>query len=228
MKSRSRCVALLMMVVPLVGTCAMDRDRMFDSLTNRVIRTRHYGGAEHLYRVAKTEAGATDEEALAALATVIKERIGSPDNSSAAMDCDVGIGVYARVACGQDLLFLRDVSIAGTNQCAREAVFRFLSHAERSVGVGFAHQIISNEDTHPAMRGCVWSTLIFMALNDRRSETLSLLESVVNDRRKHPEDVEITRKLSEVIQKGNDIFMERINRSERAIRMRQRLMRQKR
>lgn len=228
MKSWSRYIALLMMVMPLMGTCEMDRNRMFDSLTNRVIRTLHYGGAEHLFRVAKEEAGATDEEALSALATVIRERMNSPDNSSAAMDCDVGIGVYARVAHGQDLLFLRDISIGGTNQCAREAAFRFVSNAERTVGVSFARQVVSNEDVHPAMRGCVWSSLISMALNDRRSETLSLLEAVVNDRRQYPEDVEISRKLSEAIQKGNAIFTERINRSERAIRMRQRLMRRKR
>lgn len=228
MKSRSRCVAILMMVMPLVGTCEMDHNRMFDSLTNRVIRTRHYGGAEHLFHKAKIESGATDEEALSALATVIRERMNSPNNSSTAVDCAVGIRVYARVARGQDLLLLRDISIDGTNQCAREAVFCFLSNAERPVGVDFARQIIFDEDAHPAIRGCVWSSLISMALNDRSSETLSLLESVVNDRRKYPEDVEITRKLSEVIQKGNDIFTERINRSERAIRMRQRLMRQKR
>ena len=74
------------------------------------------------------------------------------------------------------------------------------------------------------LRTRIWSSLNYVAINDRRPDTLKLMRELAEERRKEPKDVENAETLLLAIQKGNQVFAEQIDRSERAIRMRKKLM----
>lgn len=203
---------------------AVDRELMMNILTNRVICSRGLLNGKGWLRRGREETGASEQDVLTGLSEIIRNMITSPDNTLAAAKCVTGIKVYADIAHGKDLLFLRDVSIGGTNECARTAASCFIHASERQDGVAFARRVFSNEDVDPKMRTRIWSSLNYVAINDRRPDTLKLMRELAEERRKEPKDAENAETLSLAIQKGNQVFAEQIDRSERAIRMRKKLM----
>ena len=209
---------------PVEGGSAVNRELLMNILTNRVICSRGLSNGKGWLRRGREESGASEQDVLAGLSAVIRNMITSPDNTLAAAKCVTGIKVYSEVAHGKDLLFLRDVSIGGTNECSRTAASCFIHAAERQEGVAFARQMFSSKDVDPKMRARIWSALNYVAIDDRRPDTLKLMQELAEERRREPKDAENAETLSLAIRKGNQVFAERIERSERATRMRKKLM----
>ena len=202
----------------------VDRELLMNILTNRVICSRGLSNGKGWLRRGMEESGASEQDVLSGLSAVIRNMITSPDNTLAAAKCVTGIKVYSEAARGKDLFFLRDVSIGGTNECARTAASCFIHAAERQDGVAFARQVFSGENVDPRMRARIWSALNFVAINDRRPDTLKLMRELAEERRKEPQDAQNAETLSLAIRKGNRVFSEQVERSERAIHMRKKLM----